>query len=121
MIIIMGLHAVLVYSMTWNLSASPGSDDLVEIIRCLYGGDLDKADIYNLGLELGIRKRRLNEKRDSHTSVSSFQNEVMSLWLDQVDNVLEKGKPTWARLAAALKSPIIGHNGLAKKIIKEHP
>ena len=46
---------------------------------------------------------------------------MIGFWLDQVDMVAEKGKPSWARLAEALKNPSLGQEGLAKKIIDEHP
>ena len=73
---------------------------------------LDKKAVFNLGLVLGLNYNRLKEMIDS----SSFLQDMLAGWLQQVDQVLSTGVPTWTRLVEALKDQTVGQNGLASKI-----
>ena len=73
---------------------------------------LDRTSVFNLGLVLGLDYNRLKTMTDS----SSFLEDMLAGWLQQVDRVLSTGVPTWKRLVEALKDPRVGQNGLASKI-----
>ena len=93
-----------------------GPDYVVDVVEYLILS-LNKMQIYQLGLVLGISHNRLEDKKESNT----FLYDMIGFWLNQVDRVADKGKPSWVRLAQALKNPTLGQVGLAKKIIDEHP
>ena len=71
--------------------------------------------MFNLGLVLGLDYNRLKTMMDS----PSFLEDMLAGWLQQMDQVLSTGVPTWKRLVEALKDPIVGQNGLANKIEQE--
>ena len=73
---------------------------------------LDKTAIIHLGIVLGLSFNRLKTVMDTPT----FLDEMLAGWLQQVDQVLQTGSPTWKRLVKALKDPRVGQNGLASKI-----
>ena len=73
---------------------------------------LDRTSVFNLGLVLGLDYNRLKTMTDS----SSFLEDMLAGWLQQVDRVLNTGVPTWKKLVEALKDPRVGHNGVASKI-----
>ena len=54
--------------------------------------------------------------RDSET----FLDDVISAWLQKVDQVEKRGAPTWQRMVEALRDRRVGQNGIANKIEKEH-
>ena len=83
---------------------------LKDIASYLY--PLDKIAVFNLGLVLGLDYNRLKAMMDS----SSFLQDMLAGWLQQVDQVLSTGVPTWKRLVEALKDQTVGQNGLASKI-----
>ena len=51
-------------------------------------------------------------------SCMSLQD-MLAGWLQQVDQVLSTGVPTWKRLVEALKDQTVGQNGLAIKTEKK--
>ena len=76
--------------------------------------DLNKTDIYNLGLALGLSQRKLVKVKDS----SIFLDNVLEAWLHREDDVEKKGTPSWSTLVIALRHPILGQNGVAGDICK---
>ena len=51
-------------------------------------------------------------------SCMSLQD-ILAGWLQQVDQVLSTGVPTWKRLVEALRDQTVDQNGLASKIEEE--
>ena len=90
--------------------ACAGIETLTDISSYLH--PLDKKAVFNLGLVLGLDYHRLKEMIDS----SSFLQDMLAGWLQQVDQVLSTGLPTWKRLVEALRDQTVGQNGLASKI-----
>ena len=84
-----------------------------EITGYLQG--LDKAHIYRLGLVLGLSEPRVRGMEDSKT----FLDDMVAAWLQKVDQVQERGAPTWWRLMEALRDGTLGQNGIARKIIRD--
>ena len=68
--------------------------------------------MFNLGLVLGLDYNRLKTMMDS----PSFLEDMLAGWLQQMDQVLSTGVPTWKRLVEALRDQRVGQNGLASKI-----
>ena len=87
-----------------------GIETLADITSYLY--PLDKITVFNLGLVLGLDYNRLKAMMDT----SSFLEDMLAGWLQQMDQVLQTGVPTWKRLVEALKDQRVGQNGLASKI-----
>ena len=92
------------------LYSHAGIETLAEITSYLH--PLDKATVFNLGLILGLDYNRLKTMTDS----PSFLEDMLAGWLQQVDQVLSTGVPTWKRLVEALKDQRVGQKGLASKI-----
>ena len=90
--------------------ACAGIGNLHDISSYLH--PLDKKAVLNLGLVLGLDYHRLKEMMDS----SSFLQDMLAGWLQQMDQVLSTGVPTWKRLVEALKDQLVGQTGLASKI-----
>ena len=91
--------------------ALPGEDDLVEIMGYLY--TLDKTQLTNLGLVLGLSLHRVRGLMDSAT----FLADMVLSWLNQADQVATKsGVPTWKTLIYALRHRLLGQNGIANQI-----
>jgi len=78
--------------------------------------DMEKTQIYNLGLVLGLRHSKLKTMMDSAT----FCDDVIAAWLRKEDEVLEKGEPCWTVLINALKHRRVGQTGIANTIAKDH-
>ena len=78
--------------------------------------DMEKAQIYDLGLVLGIRHSKLKAMMDSAT----FRDDVIASWLRKEDQVSEKGEPSWTVLVDALKHRRVGQTGIANSIAKDH-
>ena len=87
-----------------------GVEDLDDITSYLYR--LDKTALYNLGIVLGLDYSRLKLMKDS----SDFLNDMLAGWLHKMDQVQQKGVPTWRRLVKALRDPRVGQNGLASEV-----
>ena len=66
----------------------------------------------SLGLALGLLYPTLKRiKKEQHGDISDCMMEMISLWLQQQDNVTQHGLPSWTVLKAALEE--IGENELA--------
>ena len=83
--------------------------DFTDITK-YFRGLVEKAAVCNLGLELGIHYNRLKTMMDS----PMFLQDVLAAWLKQVDQVQQRGAPTWKRLVTSLRR--IGQNGIATNI-----
>ena len=98
-----------------SLSSTPvvGEDDLLEITDYLF--ELDKTHIYHLGLVLGLSKHRVDGLMDSR----SFLDDVITAWLQKVDQVKKRGAPTWQRMVEALRHQRIGQSDIADRIERD--
>ena len=76
---------------------------------------MDKDGLYNLGRVLGLSFKRVKDMKDS----STFCDDLVNAWLSKVDDVIEKGLPTWRNLVKALRDHKVGQIRLAEKIAKE--
>ena len=50
---------------------------------------------------------------------SEFLDNVITAWLNKVDDVTKNGTPSWSTLVAALRNPRIGQMGIANKIAED--
>ena len=74
---------------------------------------LDKSQLTNLGLVLGLSLHRVRGLMDSAT----FLGDMILSWLSQADQVATKsGVPTWRSLVKALRHKLLGQNGIANQI-----
>ena len=78
--------------------------------------DMEKAQLYDLSLVLGLRHSKLKTMMDSNT----FRDDVIAAWLRKEDQVPEKGEPSWTVLVDALKHRRVGQTGIANTIAKDH-
>ena len=70
---------------------------------------------HDFGLEAGLYPPTLSTIGDTHRGDSEkCFSKCLSLWLERADNVDEKGKPTWQRLADILEE--MGNKALADTI-----
>ena len=77
---------------------------------------LDKNQLTNLGLVLGLSPYRVTELMDK----AFFLGNVVLLWLSQADQVATRsGVPTWRSLVKALRHELLGQNGIASRITTE--
>lgn len=83
--------------------------DIFEITQYLH--PLDKAQIFDIALCLGLGYTKMRDTMDSQT----YRADVIAAWLRREDNV--KLVPTWRVLVMALND--IGQNGIASKISKD--
>ena len=72
-----------------------------------YIHDLDQPTLKFLGLQLGLLQHTLSKLSDG-TKPKEYGMMVMSSWLDQKDNVIQRGVPTWSTLANTLKKKSVG-------------
>ena len=96
-----------------HLWVHTGIDTLADITSYLYS--LEKTEVFNLGLVLGLEYNRLKAMRAS----PNFLQDTIAGWLQGVDQVLRVGVPTWKRLVEALKDPRVCQNELAI-MIEQH-
>ena len=81
--------------------------------------DLNKDQIYQLGLSLGLNARTLMETRDVAPQ-SRYLSDMLAAWFRKQDKVLDKsGPPTWRSLAKALRDKSVRQNGIADTIKQE--
>lgn len=92
-----------------------GEDDLVEITDYLM--DLDKSEIYHLGLVLGLSRRRVVDLRDNRASNLEFLDSVVLHWIQRLDRVTEV---SWVALVRALLHPRLGQTGIATTIANKY-
>ena len=86
--------------------------DLGDVYEAVY----DVADWKRLGLQLGLLYPTLTKIRnDQRDQTDDCKMEMLSAWLNQQDDVPQKGVPSWSVLQAALRR--IGENELADKIV----
>ena len=78
--------------------------------------DMEKSQIYNLGIVLGLRQNKVKTLKDSDT----FLDDIITGWLRKEDQVAEKGEPSWTVLVDALKHRRVGQTGIANTIAKDH-
>ena len=90
-----------------------GDDDFADIVDYLW--DLDKEQLIQLGITLGLHFKRLKDMEDSKT----FCCDLVHQWLNKVDAVGKKGLPTWSTLVNALRHRRVSQTGVAEKISKE--
>ena len=89
----------------------PGEDDLVDVMGYLH--TLEKSQLSNLGLVLGLSLHHVRGLMDSKT----FLGDVVLSWLSQADSVATRsGVPTWRSLVKALRHQLLGQNGIASQI-----
>ena len=91
----------------------PGHDQLGDIKQ--YLSTLGRTNVTELGQALGLRYTTLRDLPQS-----GFLDQVMTLWLDEAEDVLKKGKPSWRSLVQGLRDKLVRQNGIANKIAKEH-
>jgi len=85
--------------------------DIFEITQYLH--PINKAQIFRIGLCLGLSYTKLKDTMDSQT----YREDVIAAWLRREDDVQQKtGIPTWRVLVMALNQQ--GQNGIASKISK---
>ena len=95
------------------LSLTLAEEDLVDITDYLF--EIEKIDVYNLGLLLGLSHHKLKTKMDS----STFLDDVIAAWLRKEDQVKKKGEPSWTVLVRALKHRRLQQTGIADDIVKD--
>ena len=77
---------------------------------------LDKSQLSNLGLVLGLSLHHVKGLMDSKT----FLGDMVLSWLNQADNVTTRsGVPTWKSLVKALRHKLLRQNGIASQIAKD--
>ena len=95
------------------LPVSSGDEDFLEITEYLM--QMEKTNIYNLGLVLGLSQHKVKAKKDTDT----FLDDVITAWLQKEDQVIKRGEPSWTVLVSALKHHRVGQTGIATKIAKD--
>ena len=71
----------------------------------------------SLGLALGLDYSTLQRiEREKMGRIEECKMEMLSAWLQQKDDVVEKALPTWSSLGTALRK--IGENKVANKLSK---
>ena len=75
----------------------------------------DLNDWKDLGLELGLLYTTLTDiETYRHCKPKECRMDMLSAWLQQQDNVIKKGVPSWSVLRAALKQ--MGEHETADRI-----
>ena len=75
----------------------------------------DLNDWMNLGLKLGLRYPTLQRvSEEQRENISKCKLKMMVAWLQQQDNVTQKGVPSWSVLRVALQS--MGEHETADRI-----
>ena len=96
-----------------HLPIPPVNEDFLDITEYLI--DMEKTDVYNLGLVLGLSQHKLKANIDS----KSFLDDVISAWLRKEDQVTKRGEPSWRVLVMALKHRRVSQTGIARNIAKD--
>ena len=87
-------------------------DDLFEVKMFLK----NLVDWQSLGLALGLLYPTLEMiAKEKHGDIGECKMKMLAAWLQQKDNVPQKGDPSWSVLQGALRR--MGENELADKII----
>lgn len=91
----------------------PGEEHHVDISDYLL--ILDKKQLYDLGLTLGLLHQHLKNLMDS----PMFLDDLIAAWLRKEDAVGQRFPPTWRNLVRALRTPRVSQHGIADRISKE--
>ena len=92
-----------------------GTGDLMVVtdyLKCL-----NKSEIYDLGLVLGLDYHRVVDFEEKYSSNRRFLDSVVVSWLQKKDKVKDV---SWKALMEALRHPRLGHNGIATSIATDH-
>lgn len=85
--------------------------DLLEVAKSL----IDLLEWKRLGLELGLLYPTLGKiDTDNHHNTDNCKMAMLAAWLEQTDEVLKVGVPSWSVLQAALTR--MGKHEMAAKI-----
>ena len=76
---------------------------------------MEKTDVYNLGLVLGLSQHKVKAQKVSDT----FLDDVITAWLQKEDQVVKRGTPSWTVLIEALRHRRVGQTGIASNIAKD--
>ena len=86
-------------------------NDLCDVLAVIH----DLNDWKELGLQLGLLYPSLERiDREQRGRISGCKIDMLSAWLEQQDNVSQRGVPSWTVLRAALE--MIGENEIANRI-----
>ena len=95
-----------------NICLYTAVDDLGDVSEAVH----DLTDWKRFGLQLGLSYPTLTKIEDyRHHKPDVCKMDMLSAWLNQQDDVLQKGVPSWSVLRAALKR--MGENELASRIM----
>ena len=86
--------------------------DLCDVLTVI----CDLNDWKELGLQLGLLYYTLERiDLEQHGRIAECKKDMLSAWLQQQDNVLHKGTPSWNVLRVTLKR--MGENEIAERIL----
>ncbi len=74
---------------------------------------MSKAEITELGIQLGLSSRWLKD----HNSSETYHCDVVGAWLKKQDSVAEMCLPSWQNLVATLRE--VDQNAIADQVTKE--
>ena len=86
--------------------------DVTDYLKCL-----NKSEIYDLGLVLGLDYHRVVDFEEKYSSNRRFLDSVVVSWLQKKDKVKDV---SWKTLVEALRHRRLGHNGIATSIARDH-
>ena len=92
-----------------------GKGDLLEVTG--YLKDLNKSQIYNLGLVLGLDYHHVVDLEENCSSNHRFLDAVVVSWLQKEDRVKNV---SWTALITALQSDRLRQTGIADRIATHH-
>ena len=85
-------------------------DDLCDVLKTVWEA---RVKWYFIGLELGISPGTLKAiKKNNNQDPDECLTAMLEYWLNN-----GKPKPSWAAVAKALKSPMVGNAELAEKLL----
>ena len=86
-----------------------GIDNLGDVLESVWDA---RVKWFNIGLKLGISVGTLNAiKKNNNQDPDDCLTAMLEYWLNN-----GKPKPSWAELAKALKSPMVGYKHLAEQL-----
>ena len=87
-------------------------NDLCDVLAVIH----DLNDWKELGLQLGLLYPTLERlDREQRGRISGCRIDMLTAWLEQQDNISQRGVPSWSVLRAALQR--IGEHELADRIV----
>ena len=109
-------YLICTHSMTSSSTNYVGTEDLQEVLEML---EPVNERWQELGLALGLFKSTLNKIRaDHHHSVNECKMEMLTCWLNWVDNC--ESTCNWQSLAEALRKPTVNHKPIADAIERKY-